>query len=179
AMNEFNRADVHAARRLRYQQQLRRQSKFTADDQLLLIASRERPRRQICVCRPDVEILNELLGASLNALDVEHDAASPRHSGLAVVKTQYRVLGKTRIQEKTTSMPVFRHMRDAEFFPTACGESGNVFAFEFDLPAQPASVDKPGERFDQFRLSVSLNAGYTNDFACANIQRDASQMPVH
>ena len=63
AVDELDRADIDAARRLRHEQQLRLQLELAADDQLLLIAARQRARRQLRIRRTHIEALDDLGGA--------------------------------------------------------------------------------------------------------------------
>ena len=54
-VDELDRADVDAARRLRGEQHLKRAPHLARDDDLLLVAARERARRQRRIGRADVE----------------------------------------------------------------------------------------------------------------------------
>src|SRR5688500_17445538 len=66
SMNELDRADIDTARRLRDQQQLRLNVILASDDQLLLIATGERPRRKCRVWWSNVECLDNLVGPALD-----------------------------------------------------------------------------------------------------------------
>ena len=63
-VNELDRAHVHAARRLRGEQHLKRAAHLARDDDLLLVAARQRARRQRRIGGPDVERLDLLRARS-------------------------------------------------------------------------------------------------------------------
>src|SRR5262249_28992374 len=178
-VDELNCADINAARRLRHQQQLRRQFKFATDDQLLLISAGKGTSRKVRICRTHVEIPNHLLRARANAGIVKHDAATAGYGRLAIVDSQYRVLSKTGVQQKPTPMAVFRHMRYSQFLPIASAQRRDVLALELDAPAQPVSLHKSGKRFDQFRLSISLHTGNPDDLACTHREGNVMQATIH
>ena len=61
AMNELGRADIHAPRRLRSDEQSAPTREFAGNDYLLLIAARERTRQNTHRARTDVEFLRRAL----------------------------------------------------------------------------------------------------------------------
>src|SRR6185369_16651094 len=84
-MYELDRPDIHATRRLRHEQQLRRDVIFTTDDQLLLVAARQRTRRQCRVWWTNVKALNDLCGASLYGVLVNQNSCY----GRPIVNSEY------------------------------------------------------------------------------------------
>src|ERR1041385_536385 len=108
-MNELDRADIDAARRLRHQQQLRRDVIFTTDDQLLLIAPRKRTRGQCCVWWTNVETLNDLRSTSLHRVFVDQNSGDRR----AIVHAEDRVFSETEVKQESASMTIFGDVWDA------------------------------------------------------------------
>src|SRR5436190_5620496 len=102
-MDKFNGADIHAASRLRYEQELRRQSEFAADDQFLLITAGQRSRRQSSVWRAHVKVADYLCRALLNSLFVqEHPGKGNRR--LAIMNAENRVFSQTEIQKQSATV---------------------------------------------------------------------------
>ena len=69
-------------------------------------------------------------------------------------------------------MTIFGNVRDAKLTPHARAQVIQVSAFEVDLAAKTLRGNQPGQRFDQFRLAVTFNAGDAHDFAAAHFERD-------
>src|SRR4051794_27797971 len=110
-MDEFDRANIHTARRLRDKQKFRIQFKFAADDQLLLVAARKRFGRQSCDRRTNIKILDDLVNTSINGGSIHKTAGfSDRRT---IMNAKDRVFGKVRRKQKATPMPVLRNVRDA------------------------------------------------------------------
>src|ERR1051326_1257598 len=117
-MNELDRADIDAARRLRYQQKLRRNVILTTDDQLLLITARKRTRRQCRVGWTNVETLNDLRGASLHRVLVNQNTGNRR----AIMHAEDRVFSETEVEQESASMTIFGNVCNAELTTHARAE---------------------------------------------------------
>src|SRR6185437_9522723 len=74
-VNELDRADVHPAGGLRGEKHAKRTREFAGNDDLLLIASRERARRQGRVRGPDVELGDAPSRVRRDLVPLEHTAA--------------------------------------------------------------------------------------------------------
>ena len=81
AVDELDAADVHAARRLRHQQELRRQRQLAAEDQLLLIAAGEGAGGEVEVRRADVEGFDDPLGAPADRRRSSQERQGPTATG--------------------------------------------------------------------------------------------------
>ena len=121
-MNEFDRADINTARRLRNEQQLRCNVIFTSDDQLLLVTAGKRTRRQCCVWWTNVKALNDLSGASLHGVLVEKNPTHVRGDRRTIMNAEDRVLSQTEIEQEPASMTILRDVCDAELTPNARAE---------------------------------------------------------
>src|SRR5678815_4011128 len=98
AMNELDRANIHAARRLRHKQQLWRDVILTTDDQLLLVTTRQRPGRQCSVWWTNIEALNDLRSASLHGILVKKNPARQSCDRRAIMNPENRVFSKTEVE---------------------------------------------------------------------------------
>src|SRR6266705_6673584 len=163
-MDEFDRANVHAPRGLRNQQQLRRQFKLATDDQLLLVAARKRARRQDGVRRTHIKVANYLFSAAENSFLIQQNSVSG-HGGLAIVNAENRVLSQTEIQQQPAPVTILRDVRDAQLSSLARIEPGDVLAFENHRSRDVRTGNQTGQRFDQFGLPVALNARDADYFA--------------
>src|SRR5215216_4966175 len=113
-MNKLNRADVHAACRLRDEQELWINFIFTPDDQLLLIPARERSCRQGSIWRTNVKRLNDLGRTSLDGILVKENSAGQRGHRRTIVNAQNRVLREGEVEQQSTAMTILRNVRDTK-----------------------------------------------------------------
>ena len=114
-MDEFDRADINAARGLRNQQQLWTQFKLATDDQLLLVAARKRSRRQLSIRRTHIKACDDFVSAPPNGRVIQENIAGIRRNRRSIVNAQNRILGQTEFQQQPAAMPVLRNVRDAQF----------------------------------------------------------------
>src|SRR6266550_7391225 len=97
-MDKLDGPNVDSTRRLRYQQQLWFNLKLTANDQLLLIAARERPRRQIRIRRAHIKPLNDVVCPLANCHAIQQDAGVTDY-WLAIVDSEDRILGEIEFEQ--------------------------------------------------------------------------------
>ena len=170
------RADVHAARRLRHQQQLGLQLELAADDQLLLVAAGERARRQV-PGSADARRSARMISAARRRIAARssHDAARAGRDRRPVVHAQNRVLGQIEFEQQAAPVAVLGNVRDAR----ARGARARRAARRCRSPSSAtvagdrAPVHQPGERLDQLGLAVAFDAGDADDLAGAHLEGDA------
>src|SRR5215213_1099917 len=97
-MNKLDGANIDTARRLRHEQQFRCDVIFTTDDQLLLVATRKRARRQCGIWRTNVKVLNDLRGASLHGVLVQENSSGVSRDRRAIVNAKDRVFSETEVE---------------------------------------------------------------------------------
>src|SRR5437899_2848043 len=132
SMNELDCANIDSPCWLRNQQQLRRQFEFSANNQLLLVPPGQRTRGQHWIWWAHIKIANDLFGSPLNCSFIQqHSIAVYRR--LAIVNTEDGVLCQTEIKQQAATMPVFRHVSNAQFLSFPRFDSRDVAAFESDF----------------------------------------------
>src|SRR5688572_30715150 len=127
-MNELDRADIDTARRLRHQQQLRLNVILASDDQLLLIATGERPRRKCRVWWSNVECLDNLVGPALDRIVVEKNVAGERGDRWPIVHAEDGILREREIEQQATPVTVFRYVSYAQLAANTRSECVDVLA---------------------------------------------------
>src|SRR5436190_15370067 len=123
-MDEFNRADVDAARRLRHEQKLRINFELATDNEFLLVASRKCFGRQRRVWWSNVKLLDDFVSALLNSAFVQEYSSWSSDNWFPIMDTQDRILRQTKIQQQTATMTVFRNVRDSQLATGARPNSG-------------------------------------------------------
>ena len=83
-----------------------------------------------------------------------------------------RVLGQTEIKQQPAAMTILGNMRDAYFLSLARICSRDVAAFESDCAREVRTGNQTSERFDQFGLAVTFDAGNADNLAGAHFERD-------
>src|SRR5689334_15068826 len=172
-VNKLDRADVHAACRLRDEQQLGFDAIFAPDDQLLLVAAGKRTRRQRGVWRSHVEVLDDLACAPLNGVLVEKNSARERCNRRTIMHAEDRVFRKTKIEQEPATMTVFGNVRDSEFTPDSRAERVEILTFEVDLARDAFGFNEARECFDQLSLPVTFDTRDADDLSTAHLKRNA------
>src|ERR1700704_6328686 len=110
-MDELDGSDVHTARRLRRQKHLWVACHLTGDDDLLLVAARQRPRRCLDAGRANVEFLDQpsrpvadRVEAQKQVMPAEQRRAFP---------SQDEVVSDRIIQHEADPAAVFWYVTDA------------------------------------------------------------------
>ena len=98
APDELDRADVEAPRRLCGEQQLRIGLELASEDQLLLIAARQRASRRLDAAGPDVELRDQPLGEFLHLPDEQHAPAAGELG--VVVPPEHGVLPERHVEHE-------------------------------------------------------------------------------
>src|SRR3954447_22448760 len=104
-VDELDRADVEAARRLRRDQHLRVAVDLAREHDLLLVAARERVRRRRRRAAPDVELGQQPLRTLDHRAQVEDAAARVRRLAVAVER---QVLSERERQHEPAAVAVLR-----------------------------------------------------------------------
>src|SRR5207248_8003011 len=123
AMDELDRSDVQATRRLCGEEHLRISRDLAADDDLLLIASRESRSQRLRPPASDVELPQD----PSSPLD-EPPGEKPAESRVrfCVVVVQGEVLGQREVEHEAAPLPVLRAVAQAAVKNVVRGGAGNV-----------------------------------------------------
>ncbi len=156
AMDELDRADIDAARRLSDQQHARRGRDLARQHELLLVAAGEVGAAQRRTARADVELLHQP-GAMVGdrAMMLQQRATERR----IVVIAEHRGLVRGECADQTAAQPILRHMRDAE--PAHRRRIGGPQRRDLapaDREAACGGRPYSGEHIEQFALPVARNA---------------------
>ena len=156
-MDEFNRADIHAARRLRRNQKFRLLLKLSCHDDFLLIPARKIPRQILLIRWPHVEFLNQPGGLLADRREIDRvEKAAPRHERRAIMHAQNHVLRDGVIQHEAAPVAIFGNMRHALLARAARRQIRHVPLFQQHLPLP--RFPQAGQDFDQFGLAVPFDA---------------------
>src|SRR4029453_18904294 len=91
----------------------RRKLELASNDQLLLVAARERSRGKRGVRWTDVEFTDDEVGATANRLVVQQNSAKAADHRRPIVHAQNCVLREGELQKQTAGMPVLWYVCDA------------------------------------------------------------------
>ena len=142
---------------------------LAGDDDLLLVAAGERPRRRPRAAAAHVELLQELHGAR----DQPAGSSHPRRAFGGRSKSC-----NARFSARLNSSTRPRRCRSSGMCPTpasriACvARTGQVRPGDLDAPARAAP--QAGDRLDQLGLAVSVDARDAHDLAGLHRQRHAA-----
>ena len=167
-VDELDGSDVQPPRRLAGHEHPRVALHLAGDDDLLLVATRqgrgERRRRPAA----HVELLQEPAGERDQAA-----RAQPAKTGVGLVPVfvEPDVLGEREVQDEPTPLAVFRDMADPIVEALARRVARDVLAGDPNDAA--LSLRQPGERVDQLRLTVPVDACDADDLTCAHLEGDA------
>lgn len=169
-VDELDRADVDAARRLCRDQQLDRPAELARHDHLLLVAAGEVGRVHRDVGRAHVVTLHQVLGMAADSLLVDGQAVG---KGRLEIGVQHQVMRHAVGVDHAVGVPVFRHMAALAVLRHATRVGiGHVQAVDGDAAAIERA--QAGQHFDQLALPVALDAGYADDLAGARLQRNVA-----
>lgn len=174
-VDRLDRADVHAARRLAHQHQLRLGQHFARDDDLLLVPAGQQADAQVRVRRAHVELLQQA-GATLgDALEVEQAPAALD----VVLVAEEGVLHHGEVLHDAVAQPVFRHVGDAQVAEHE-RQAVRVVAFEwqglaFEVGAACRRQAHAGQDLHQLALAVAGHARDRDDLAGAQREVDVVQ----
>src|ERR1700722_6257846 len=161
-VNEFDGADIDAARRLAPQDHMRVALDLARQHDFLLIAPREIRRLEEGGARTDVERLHLLRLVGDDGGAVKQQAASVN---LVILEAEHRALAGLERHDEAHAMAILGHVRNAERAHAfrALPIRRRQFAIEEDF-ARRQHADA-GKRFEQFRLAIAGDAGNTDDLA--------------
>ena len=118
-MDELDRADVEPARRLRRDEHARVARHLAREDDLLLVAARERARPG--VCGPPPRTSNSVRSLRARAIDApREEPAVARVRRLGVV-VEGEVLGQREVEHEPAPLAVLGDVADAGVEALACG----------------------------------------------------------
>ena len=157
AVDELDRADVEAARRLRRDQHLRVAVDLAGEDHLLLVAARE---AAAVVCGPPPRTSNSSisLAAFGQALRIEPAVARRRRM---VVVVQGDVLGEREVEHEPAVLAVLGMCPRPASRAVAAALAGDVLVADLD----PAFRDPAQAARRSARSAVAVDAGDADDLA--------------
>ena len=161
------RADVDAAGRVRCHQHLGVVAHLAADDELLLVAARERAGGHVDRRGAHVVLLDDALGVGLGSSGVDELASDV---GVLRLVPEDAVLPQRRLEEEGVAVPVLGDVADAGLADLAGAPVGDVGVAEEDQPGR--GLAHPHDHLDELGLAVSLDAGDAEDLAGMDRERD-------
>src|SRR5690606_4808232 len=169
-VNEFDGADIDAARGLTDDQHLRVLLHLACKHDLLLVAAGEIRRRQAAVGRAYVIFFDLVARIGTDGVDVEQETFE---IPALVVIAEDRVLVLLEGQDEAHIVPVLRHMRHAALAQVdRVGRARQVNG----LAVQHHTAGNGGayarDRLQQLRLPVARHARYSDDLACPHVEGD-------
>ena len=168
-MDELDRAQIDAARRVGGEEEIARLREFARHDDLLLVAARELPRGREWPARADVEGLEHAVRICADGGAIESRARAERRFAVAA---EDEVVGQRVIEHEPALQAIGRHMRDTALLDGAWGEAAQVQAGVLHGPLDDAS--QPGQRLDELVLPVALDARHAHDLPAAHRQGKAA-----
>src|SRR5690606_9968260 len=169
AVDEFNRADVEAARRLGGDEQAVIARELARDDRLLLVAAGKRAYRREHVRRADVILPDQPLSHFDDRLIVGHDARAERFLEITL---QHEIVFHGEGCDHAVLLPVFRHMPCAGAGHGPRATMRDIFPVDQDVAADDGA--QPRDGFNQLCLAVTLNACDAEYLPLTYFQRDAA-----
>ena len=171
AMDELDRTDVEAARRLGRDQHLRVAIDLAREHDLLLIAAREATGERLRAAAADVELLQQPPRPLHQALRKEPAEA---RGGLMVVVVEGDVLRQREVEHEPAPLPVLRNVAEPRVEAVAAAVVGDVLVPDDDSPR--FHLPEAGDGVDQLGLAVAVDAGEAHDLAPAHLERDAADL---
>src|SRR5688572_31897306 len=114
---------------------------FAPDDQLLLIAARQRALMQGGVARSNVKLLEDLVGPSLNRAFVKKDIAGERSYRRTIMNAQDRVFREGEIEQKSPAVTVFGDVRDTQLASQPRAYAVDILAGQHRFSADARHID--------------------------------------
>ena len=168
-VDEFDGADIDAARRLADDQHLRIALDLAGHDDLLLVAAGEIGGLQPGVRRADVVFL-DLLRRHPCAMASRSRKRAAAVFRIAVV-AEDRVLVFLELQDQAHVVAVLRNMGEAELAQSAPDRPCRSACRAGRISPGRRLADA-GDRFEQFGLAVAGDAGDADDLAGADVEGD-------
>src|SRR6267154_552991 len=130
--------------------------KLATNNQFLLIASRQRARRKRGVRRAHVKVLDDFQRSPIDCVLIEENAAGVRNNRLPVMNPQDGILSKTKVEQQSAPVTIFRNVSYAQLTPRPRPQSSHIFLCKSNLAGKECRCYQSSERFDKLRLPISL-----------------------
>ena len=165
-MDELNRPDINATRRLCSHQRTDIARKLPGNDDLLLVAPRKRSDRSLRVRRSDIKPAHKIARLITHRLGL-HDQPSRKRRTVVAIQDHVLLYGERK--HKSVSLPVFWNVGKPSIRTVAYRRTGQVAVTKMERSR--LGCPKTGYRLDEFGLAIPLHASDTHDLACPNRQR--------
>src|SRR5262249_27596803 len=153
SVDELDRADVETPRRLRGDQHARVAGHLARDDDLLLVPSRERSGHGLRPAPAHVEFDQQSARPFDDAARIEPAEARERR---LVVVVERDVLGERELEHEPTPLSILRDVAEPFLEADVCARGSELLPTDGDAPGR--WLPKTGERVDQLRLAVAVDA---------------------
>ena len=165
-------ADVDAACRVGGDQHGRLGEHLPSDDQLLLVAARQRERTHVDARRAHVEAAYDLVGALAAGVPIDQPVVGELATGLMA---EQHVLPQRHGEDHPVAVAVLGDQADPGGAPVERRERADVGSVEED---RAGGRDHPDDGVDQLGLAVALDAGDADDLAGVDVDRHAVERSV-
>ena len=163
------RADVDPSGGVGCDQCGRSGHELPADEQLLLVAARQRLRGHLDARRAHV-VLGDDLGGPARAPRGRSRAPGVRPLGLVA---EHLVLPERCLEQQPVPLAVLGHVAEPRLAPTPGRPRGDVLAAEAD--ATGVDLAEAHQHLDELGLAVALDAGDADDLTPADLEADVRQ----
>ena len=164
------RADVDTARRVRGDEDARCVRHLAPEDELLLVAARQRPGGHVDARRAHVVLADDALRVLLRRAGREAPALA--RGGLSLV-AEHAVLPQRRTEKQRVTVTVLGDVADAAVADLLRRPGRDVVVADDDVAAVGAAHAE--DRLDEFGLAVALDTGDADDLAGADDEVDVRQ----